>query len=40
MTTLPASVHDLRTLILSRSPPIALETAEEERAEALVVPVG
>src|SRR5687768_13889279 len=32
----PASTHDLRTLVLSRHPAIALETAEEDRADALV----
>src|SRR5687768_13285910 len=32
----PASAHDLRTLVLSRHPAIVLETAEEERADALV----
>ena len=32
----PASAHDLRTLVLSRHPAIVLETAEEDRADALV----
>jgi hypothetical protein len=32
----PASVHDLRTLVLSRHPGIVLETPEEERADALI----
>src|SRR5689334_11514106 len=31
----PASVHDLRTLVLSRHPAIVLDTADEDRAEAL-----
>jgi hypothetical protein len=32
----PASAHDLRTLVLSRHAGIVLETAEEDRADALV----
>ena len=32
----PASAHDLRTLVLSRHPAVVLETAEEDRADALV----
>ena len=31
----PASVHDLRTLVLSRHPAVVLDTADEDRAEAL-----
>ena len=31
-----ASIHDLRTLVLSRHPAISLETAEEDRADMLV----
>ena len=40
MSALPASVHDLRTLVLSRHPAILLDTLEEDRAEALVAAVG
>jgi ATP-dependent 26S proteasome regulatory subunit len=36
----PASIHDLRTLVLSRHPAIALETAEEDRADQLIAAVG
>ena len=36
----PTSVHDLRTLILSRHPAIAIETAEEDRADQLIGVVG
>jgi ATPase family associated with various cellular activities (AAA) len=32
----PSAVHDLKTLVLSRHPGIVIETAEPERAEALV----
>jgi len=36
----PASVHDLRTLVLSRHAAIALDTPDEDRAEALVAQVA
>jgi hypothetical protein len=38
--TEPSSVHELRTLILSRHPAIAIETVEEERADALLAAVA
>jgi MoxR-like ATPase len=37
---LPTSVHDLRTLVLSRYPAILVDTAEEERATALLTAVA
>ncbi|MEA2125589.1 MAG: hypothetical protein QOI80_2371 [Solirubrobacteraceae bacterium] len=37
---LPASVHDLRTLVLSRYPCILIDTAEEERASLLITAVA
>ncbi len=36
----PASVHDLRTLVLSRHPAILVDTADEERAIALLTAVA
>jgi ATPase family associated with various cellular activities (AAA) len=36
----PDDAHELRTLILSRHPAIALETAEEERADTLLAAVA
>jgi ATPase family associated with various cellular activities (AAA) len=38
--TAPSSVHELKTLVLSRHPAIAIETAEEERADALLAAVA
>jgi ATPase family associated with various cellular activities (AAA) len=38
--TVPASVHDLRTLVLSRYPAILIDTAEEERASLLITAVA
>jgi hypothetical protein len=38
--TEPGDVHELRTLILSRHPAIAIETTEEERADALLAAVA
>ncbi len=38
--TKPASVHDLRTLVLSRHPGILIDTAEEERAALLLTAVA
>lgn len=35
-----SATHELRTLVLSRHPAIVLETAEEDRADALVRQVG
>ena len=32
----PSATHDLRTLVLSRHPAIAVDTADEERADALL----
>ncbi len=40
MPPLPASVHDLRTLVLSRHAAILLDMPEEDRTEALVAAVG
>src|SRR3954453_11298735 len=37
---LPASVHDLRTLVLSRYPAIRIDTHEEERASLLIPAVA
>jgi ATPase family associated with various cellular activities (AAA) len=39
-STEPSSVHELKTLVLSRHPAIAVETAEEERADALLAAVA
>src|SRR5688572_18335052 len=36
----PASVHDLRTLVLSRHPGIVIDTHEEERAGLLLTAVA
>jgi MoxR-like ATPase len=36
----PASVHDLRTLVLSRHPAILIDTTEEERAALLLTAVA
>jgi len=36
----PSSVHELKTLVLSRHPAIVIETAEEERADALLAAVA
>jgi ATPase family associated with various cellular activities (AAA) len=36
----PSSVHELKTLVLSRHPAIAIETAEEERADAVLAAVA
>src|SRR5688572_3036493 len=36
----PASVHDLRTLVLSRHAGIHVDTAEEQRAELLITAVA
>jgi hypothetical protein len=38
--TEPCGVHELKTLVLSRHPAIALETAEEERADAQLAAVA
>jgi hypothetical protein len=38
--TEPSSVHELETLVLSRHPAIAIETAEEERADAQLAAVA
>src|SRR5271155_2201494 len=38
--TEPSSVHELKTLVLSRHPAIAIETVEEERADALLAAVA
>src|SRR5215203_144689 len=32
----PSAVHELKTLVLSRHPAIAIETSEEERLETLL----
>jgi MoxR-like ATPase len=37
---MPTSVHDLRTLVLSRYPAILVDTTEEERATALLTAVA
>jgi hypothetical protein len=36
----PSTVHDLRTLVLSRHPAIQIDTVDEERAEALIANVA
>jgi hypothetical protein len=36
----PCAVHELKTLVLSRHPAIAIETAEEERADAQLAAVA
>src|SRR2546423_3495577 len=36
----PTSAHEIKTLVLSRHPAIAVETSEEERADAVLAAVA